>query len=197
MANQYLNPRIQLMYDSLANWSTKNPVLLEGELAIAYLGNSHTTTTPDNGTHPILFKVGPGNFNALPWTSALAADVYSWAKKSESEFTSWVKTLIAPSDINAYTKGEVDKLIADLDVADTAVAGQYVSAVSETDGKISVTREALPTYTLAEGATPDEVKAEAEEMPKELSLEMIYKGLEEGREDFLASALQMASQVIE
>lgn len=31
---------------------------------------------------------------------------------------------------------------------------------------------------------PDEVKKEAEEMPKELSLEMIYKGLEEGREDF-------------
>ena len=31
---------------------------------------------------------------------------------------------------------------------------------------------------------PDEVKKEAEEMPKELSLEMIMKGLEEGREDF-------------
>lgn len=31
---------------------------------------------------------------------------------------------------------------------------------------------------------PDEVKKEAEEMPKELSLEMICKGLEEGREDF-------------
>ena len=31
---------------------------------------------------------------------------------------------------------------------------------------------------------PDEVKKEAEEMPKELSLEMILKGLEEGREDF-------------
>ena len=31
---------------------------------------------------------------------------------------------------------------------------------------------------------PEEVKAEAEEMPKELSLEMLLKGLEEGREDF-------------
>ena len=30
---------------------------------------------------------------------------------------------------------------------DTAVAGQYVSAVSETDGKITVTRAALPDYT--------------------------------------------------
>ena len=36
-----------------------------------------------------------------------------------------------------------DGKIAALDVADTAVAGSYVSAVSETDGKISVTRAAL------------------------------------------------------
>ena len=30
-----------------------------------------------------MFKVGPGNFNALPWTSALAADVYAWAKQDK------------------------------------------------------------------------------------------------------------------
>ena len=81
MAENKIFTRIQLKYDSLSNWTTKNPVLLEGELAIVYLGNSHTDTTPDNGTHPILFKVGPGNFNDLPFASALAADVYSWAKQ--------------------------------------------------------------------------------------------------------------------
>ena len=32
-------------------------------------------------------------------------------------------------------------------VADAAVVGQYVSSVSEADGKISVTRAALPDYT--------------------------------------------------
>ena len=36
--------------------------------------------------------------------------------------------------------------ISKLDVSDAAVANQYVSAVSETDGKISVTRVALPAY---------------------------------------------------
>lgn len=82
MADKILNTRVQLKYDSLANWSTKNPTLLSGELAIVYLGNSNTTTTPDNGTHPILFKVGPGEFNSLPFASALAADVYSWAKET-------------------------------------------------------------------------------------------------------------------
>lgn len=38
----------------------------------------------------------------------------------------------------------VKSAIDDLDVSDSAVAGQYVSQVSETDGKISVTRASLP-----------------------------------------------------
>ena len=37
--------------------------------------------------------------------------------------------------------------VSKLDVADQAVANQYVTAVSEVDGKISVSRTALPTYT--------------------------------------------------
>ena len=178
-----LNTRIQLKYDSYSNWSTNNPTLKAGEVAIAYLAASQTTATPDNGTHPVMFKVGPGKFNDLPWASALAADVHAWAKKNESEFTAWVKTLVTPGDINAYTKGEIDsklsanstadqkyakdyadglaknydpagkaqELISALDITDAAVAGQYVSAVSETDGLISVTRANLPTYTLATG----------------------------------------------
>ena len=40
-----------------------------------------------------------------------------------------------------------------LDVADNAVAGQYVSSVSEENGKITVNRLNLPTYTLTPGST--------------------------------------------
>lgn len=39
-----------------------------------------------------------------------------------------------------------------LDVTDTAVNGQYVSAVSETDGKITVTRADLPTLSVKTGS---------------------------------------------
>lgn len=39
-----------------------------------------------------------------------------------------------------------------LDVTDTAVAGKYVSAVSQTDGKIIVTREALPNLSVKTGS---------------------------------------------
>lgn len=55
--------------------------------------------------------------------------------------------------------------IAALDVADTAVSGQYVSEVSETDGKISVVRASLPdyseTYDAKGAATTAETNAKA------------------------------------
>lgn len=57
---------------------------------------------------------------------------------SDYDSTGDVKTA---GGIKAYVGGEIGKL----DVTDTAVSGQYVSAVSETDGKISVSRTALPT----------------------------------------------------
>lgn len=43
----------------------------------------------------------------------------------------------------AFVKGAIDAL----DVTDTAVAGKYVSKVTQTDGKITVTRESLPAQT--------------------------------------------------
>ena len=45
-----------------------------------------------------------------------------------------------------------DDAIKALDVTDTAVVGKYVSAVSETDGKITVTRADLPTLSVKEGS---------------------------------------------
>lgn len=44
-------------------------------------------------------KVGNGsdNFNALPWLSAVAADVHAWAKKSEKEFKDWLVSAEGPA----------------------------------------------------------------------------------------------------
>ena len=44
---------------------------------------------------------------------------------------------------------QIKTAIEALDVPDTAAAGKYVSAVSETDGKISVERTDLPTYVVS------------------------------------------------
>lgn len=47
--------------------------------------------------------------------------------------------------VNADLAGTAQTLINALDVTDAAVDGEYVSAVSQVDGKISVTRAKLPT----------------------------------------------------
>lgn len=81
MAEKILKTRIQLRYDTLTNWTTNNPVLKAGEIAIATI----PTAVPANKQlPPVMFKVGDGTskFTELDWASALAADVYDWAKAS-------------------------------------------------------------------------------------------------------------------
>lgn len=56
-------------------------------------------------------------------------------------------------DLSGYaTETFVTNAINALDVADTAVANQYVSQVVETDGKIAVTRVELPVKSVTEGS---------------------------------------------
>lgn len=56
-------------------------------------------------------------------------------------------------DLTGYaTETFVTSAIGALDVADTAVANQYVSQVVETDGKIAVTRAPLPVTSVTEGS---------------------------------------------
>lgn len=78
-----IKTRIQLKYDTLANWGTNSSVVLKkGELGLVEIpsGDNSATTAPT-----ILFKVGDGKttFAKLKWASALAADVYAWAKKAQ------------------------------------------------------------------------------------------------------------------
>lgn len=79
MTEKTLNTRILLKYDSYENWTTKNPVLKAGEVAIA--------TVPSNqdgiqNAPSVLMKVGDGSnpYNSLKFLSGLAADVHTWAK---------------------------------------------------------------------------------------------------------------------
>ena len=88
-----LNTRIALKYDSYENWTHHNPILLKGEIAIAELPvdankpgvgepNAAGSTPAIQNAPNILIKVGDGtnHYNDLKFVSALAADVYSWAK---------------------------------------------------------------------------------------------------------------------
>ena len=81
MAEKVLKTRIQLKYDTLQNWTTNDPVLKIGELAIATID---AASPANKQLPPVMFKVGDGTsrFSELDWASALAADVYGWAKQS-------------------------------------------------------------------------------------------------------------------
>lgn len=85
--NKRINTRILLKYDTYENWSTNNPNLLKGEMAIAVIDVSDNTQTHSGQTVPqLLVKIGnglegdAGKYNSLPFVSGLAADVHSWAK---------------------------------------------------------------------------------------------------------------------
>lgn len=96
LKNGTLNTRIQLKYDTLSKWQSSvfngndsSKYLKAGEIAIVTLApNKEASPANTANQHPLLFKVGTGShkFDDLPWASALAADVYEWAKVDQNTF---------------------------------------------------------------------------------------------------------------
>ena len=166
-----LNTRIALKYDSYENWTHHNPILLKGEIAIAELPVSENKpgtgepnaagSTPAIQNAPnILIKVGDGtnHYNDLKFVSALAADVYSWAKAatkptySASEITG-LKDYIGQQiqDTNtqyrivavngaAYSYKLQKKDIGDTDYSD--VAGSLIS-LADVDSRLGTLEAAI------------------------------------------------------
>ena len=166
-----LNTRIALKYDSYGNWTEHNPILLKGEIAIAELPVSENKSgvgepnaagsTPAIQNAPnILIKVGDGtnHYNDLKFVSALAADVYSWAKAatkptySASEITG-LKDYIGQQiqDTNtqyrivavgdpAYSYKLQKKDIGEADYTD--VAGSVIS-LTDVDARLDILEAAI------------------------------------------------------
>ena len=164
MAEKTLNTRIINKNADLSTWNSSNLALKTGEIALARV----EATKPDGhgGYYKVptyLMKVGDGNktFSQLEWVAAPASDVYDWAKKSamaaadmpvltETDAARIAPTIIASISAleeaigNDGTVAEmITAAIEELDVTDTAVTHQVVTAVSQEDGKISVSRAQL------------------------------------------------------
>lgn len=107
--NKVFQTRIQLKYDTYKNWSTNNPILKAGEMAIATVaaGEQELTNLPN-----IVLKVGDGtsHYNDLKFVSALAADVHEWAKANTkpvydaTEITGLQKFITDNSDFDTDTQ---------------------------------------------------------------------------------------------
>jgi len=168
MATTQLNTKIKLRYDTLKNWQDLtvegkggNLVLLQGEVAFCEVPNAGISggkTVDDTGTHDyrptVLFKVGAkdenGNLQAfkdLPWGSALAADVYSWAKQANKPSYNATEIGIVDTD-NNITPTTVEGAIVDLYTTISAITGGASNSIAD---QIAAQITAL---------TPDEVGAE-------------------------------------
>ena len=172
MADKILNTRLRLKYDTLANWSAANPVLLKGEVGIVSVPLASETTVGQVVKPAILFKVGDGttDFNTLPFASGMAADVHAWAKEATGraediqvfdESNAFIGKTVTEalaqlnSEIGALTGGGesdsisqmINEAINALDVTDSAEEGKYVSAITQENGKIKVVRASLPDYS--------------------------------------------------
>ena len=134
MTEKLINTRIALRIDTLANWSKTDVegkgaklVLKRGEIGLCEIpsGNAAAQTAPT-----VLFKVGDGTtpFGELKWASALAADVYSWAKADdvvlENEAIKFKKgtEVVKSIDLSKFAlNSELSTAISDLQIADAAL----------------------------------------------------------------------------
>lgn len=87
-------------------------------------------------------------------------EIAAWIAAHPDSVAAINKAIKDVSDLVGTTSvaAQIGAKIETLKFTDTAVDGKYVSAVSEANGVISVSRESLPTYTLTEGATNGTVK---------------------------------------
>ncbi len=153
MAEKILKTRIQLRYDTLANWITNDPVLKAGEIAIATIP---TADPAKKQLPPVMFKVGDGTskFSELKWASGLAADVYDWAKAStrpaykygDADLTGFgtaaTKNVSAFDAAGAASTAETNaKAYTDQKIGDLPPQAEYTLETGATDGSLVLKKD--------------------------------------------------------
>lgn len=138
--------RISLKYDTLVNWQKSTLKLNKGELAIAVI----PAADPANKQlPPVMFKVGDGEHTFAElgnnWASALAADVYEWAKAASRPAYKY-----GDADLTGFGTAAA-KNVGDFDKAGAAATAE-ANAKAYVDEQIGSIPHAAE-YTLETGAT--------------------------------------------
>ena len=124
---------------SIAQGSDNGTISVDGtDVAVKGLGSAAYT---DSGAYEVAGAASSVQ-NTVTGTSSSAAGSLN---------LNGLKKSITALESAVGSGGDIDTRISDaidaLDVSDTAVSGKYVSQVTETNGKISVTRADLPDYS--------------------------------------------------
>jgi hypothetical protein len=159
MADKTFNTRISLKYDTYANWTDKNPVLLAGEAAVVVVPAKSGAVQHEPA---VLFKIGDGTkkFSELSFVSGLAANVYSWAL-AESK-PSYSATEI--SGLADYISGEIQdtdtQYKLEVDSTNNRKFHLYSKAKGVADWTLqdTITLPDETVHTLVEGAANGTVK---------------------------------------
>lgn len=139
--------RVQLKYDTWANWSVASTdakpwVPLKGEVCLVEVPTGSSSGLQD--TPPsVLMKVGDGTtaFHKLPWLSALAADVHSWAKLDATKFVNWLNGETVEGMATCPVTFATDTELATVNSALTALGAR----VSTAEGKITTLEGEMDT----------------------------------------------------
>ena len=208
MAEKILNTRIQLKYDTLANWNASTFKLKAGELAIVTLGETKDgTVAGDANQHPILFKVGTGNhtFSQLPFASALAADVYAWAKAETIVLTDKKLQFKTGDDVKKevvfdyITEAEVRTILNGYKTKQTAYSANgstiktITSVTQNENGEVAVTYEdiAFPQVEIPNVVITDD--ADGAEVPEAETVD-VYKNLTASEHTLTEELVQVATK---
>lgn len=143
MAEKNLNTRIALKYAPISDWNSSSLVLKAGELAIATVPTGDQSGASQH-LPAVVMKVGDGThtFSELPYSQAVAADVYGWAKAATKPSYSASEI----SDLEDFIAGEIQDTDTQYTIVEGDNAYEY-KLMSKAKGAGSFTTE-VATITI-------------------------------------------------
>lgn len=165
-----LKTKIALKSNTYEYWTGEGAtyVPLKGEVCICELSSDNTVVQTNPPT--ILFKVGTYDgtneatkrtFAQLNWASALAADVYSWAKAETVILEGETLTFKNADGTSAYTVDlsafATDAVVGDLASLTTKEKGSLVAAINEVLAAVGTGGTAAQVTIIERDPTEDEV----------------------------------------
>ena len=146
-----LQTKIKLRYATLSEWTSADPTLLKGELALVEIPNvvNGIVQAPS-----VLAKIGTGDkkFSELDYMFAKSADIHSFLKVTEDEFKVWVKAATADAYDESGAAAKVEEAL-------NAYIESNNAALATVEGKADKAQQEVDALELLVGTLPEDTTA--------------------------------------